>query len=354
MMRCIRRSVCHDGHVVKFTEENVEIPKAGDNEIVVKVKACGLSYVKNKVLSEMFKKVKLDSCIAGEDVSGVVTQVGVCVTSFQEGDAVVGILPLDSCFSGCGEYCVFAEYDLVKKPEHVEFVDAAATIGDCVRAYTALHYQAQVCAGDTLLVLDGATSFGSIAVQLAQQWGAKVMSTYSSPAERQHLECMQPPVAQVIELSKKNNILVSSVMEETGGVGIDCVVDNGVRMFTNEEDIALQEESSPYPQPHKNDVISCLGFGGKWITSQPDLQLDPPDTQQLFLRGASVNFLFHQAWVLTSAQQGRYQHILQDSMDKLDKGLIRCKIAKTVTFDEVLETMQSLEDVRLGKVVLKM
>ena len=29
--------------------------------------------------------------------------------------------------------------------------------------------------------------------------------------------------AQVIELSKKNNILVSSVMEETGGVGVDCV-----------------------------------------------------------------------------------------------------------------------------------
>ena len=32
---------------------------------------------------------------------------------------------------------------------------------DCVRAYTALHYQAQVCAGDTMLVLDGASSFGS-------------------------------------------------------------------------------------------------------------------------------------------------------------------------------------------------
>ena len=46
-----------------------------------------------------------------------------------------------------------------------------------------------------------------------------------------------------------------------------------VRMFTNEEDIALQEELCTYPRPHKNDVISCLGFGGKWITSQPDLQV---------------------------------------------------------------------------------
>ena len=43
-----------------------------------------------------------------------------------------------------------------------------------MRAYTALHYQSQVCAGDTVLVLDGASSFGSVAVQLARQWGAKV------------------------------------------------------------------------------------------------------------------------------------------------------------------------------------
>ena len=40
----------------------------------------------------MFKKEKLDSCIVGEDVAGVVTQVGSSVTSVQEGDAVVGRL----------------------------------------------------------------------------------------------------------------------------------------------------------------------------------------------------------------------------------------------------------------------
>ena len=56
----------------------------------------------------------------------------------------------------------------------LNFEDAAAGVGDCVKAYTALHYQAQVCAGDTVLVLDGASSLGSVAVQLARQWGAKV------------------------------------------------------------------------------------------------------------------------------------------------------------------------------------
>ena len=43
-----------------------------------------------QVLHEVFKKEKLDSYIVGEDVCGVVTQVGVNVTTIQEGDAVVG------------------------------------------------------------------------------------------------------------------------------------------------------------------------------------------------------------------------------------------------------------------------
>ena len=56
----------------------------------------------------------------------------------------------------------------------LSFEDAAAGIGDCIRACTALHYQARVCAGDTVLVLDGASTFGLVAVQLARLWGAKV------------------------------------------------------------------------------------------------------------------------------------------------------------------------------------
>lgn len=52
--------------------------------------------------------------------------------------------------------------------------EAAAGIGDAVRAYTALHYQARLCGGDTILIMDGASAFGIIAIQLAQLWGAKV------------------------------------------------------------------------------------------------------------------------------------------------------------------------------------
>lgn len=63
---------------------------------------------------------------------------------------------------------------LVKKPDRLSYEEAVAGVGDCLKAYTALYYQAHVTGGDTVLVIDGASSFGNIAIQLASQWGAKV------------------------------------------------------------------------------------------------------------------------------------------------------------------------------------
>lgn len=56
----------------------------------------------------------------------------------------------------------------------LSFEDAAGMLGDAVKAYTAVHYSAHICGGDTVLVVDGATPFGTVCIQLAQHWGAKV------------------------------------------------------------------------------------------------------------------------------------------------------------------------------------
>lgn len=67
----------------------------------------------------------------------------------------------------------------VKKPDRLSYEAAVAGIGDCLKAYTALYYQAHVCGGDTVLIIDGASSFGNVAIQLASQWGAKVYTETS-------------------------------------------------------------------------------------------------------------------------------------------------------------------------------
>ena len=42
-------------------------------------------------------------------------------------------------------------------------------------------------------------------------------------------------------------------------------------------------------------------------------QLDPPDSQMLYLKGASVSFLFEHSWVLSRGKS--FDYVLQKSLD---------------------------------------
>ncbi len=74
----------------------------------------------------------------------------------------------------------------------------------------------------------------------------------------------------------------------------------------------------PPPLPTKHQLISCLATRGHWVTTQPNLQLDPPDSQQLLLKGASLHFLFEPVWLLSGAHQGDFLHMLKNVLAKLE------------------------------------
>lgn len=321
------------------------------------VRACGLTSQNFLSLQELHKKIQIGrshSLVSsnltvgqqhegavrlsvGQDVAGVVIAIGSEVSTLNIGDEVVGIIPFDSTQSGCAESVVFQEFDLVKKPKKVSFVDAAGCIGDSVKAYTALHYLGRMASGHTVLVLNGASSFGSLCVQLAYHWGAKVLSTAMSRDESLYLKSLGSNKVQVLEVGDGDaTTLRTACMHETGGLGVDVLV----------------ESDSTIPCHSKHDLISCLAVGGCWVTSRSNLQLDPPNSRQLYMRCASVAFLFEQAWLMSSVQQGRYQHVLLDIMEKISSDVIRPNIHHTVNFDEVAEAVIGIEEVKVGKVVM--
>ena len=84
-----------------------------------------------------------------------------------------------------------------------------------------------------------------------------------------------------------------------------------------------EADSSSILTPTKHQLISCLAARGQWVTSQPDLQLDPPESQLLFMKGASLHFLFDPVWTLSGAQQGDYLSILDSVMKGLEKGSLK-------------------------------
>ncbi|XP_063220301.1 quinone oxidoreductase-like protein 1 [Bacillus rossius redtenbacheri] len=345
-----------EGSAQKITCREVQLQPLDKNGVLVKVKACGLlnSQLEYAAVSHILFKTNNNKYFpVGYDVAGIVAGVGSDVTTVTKGDHVVGIIPVDYDQSSCSDYVVLQEFDIVLKPERVSFVDAAGCISDAVKSYIALHYLGKMTSDSTVLVLDGASSFGSICIQLARHWGAKVLSTCSSEDEKRYLQSLDIDVSHIIDFTIKTDYIKSIVMLETGGMGVDIVVDSRKEILskTNDESNAITLKNSNSIISH-HDIISCLAVGGKWITSKADLQLDPPHSRQLYLRCASVCFLFEQAWMLSACQQGRYQHILMDTVEKINSKVIRPNIHHTVAFDGLADFFNSQDDLRVGKVVV--
>ncbi|XP_055018462.1 quinone oxidoreductase-like protein 1 isoform X2 [Boleophthalmus pectinirostris] len=308
--------------------------------------------VEVKLLREM--KIERDLISVGREVVGVVKQVGSKVSLFQPDEEVVGILPLDCPFSGlCGVIDIDEHY-LVHKPVQLSRVTVAAALRDAVAAYTALHTLAHMADRHSVLVVDGANSFGLMCIQLAWYHGLKVLTTSHSSQDHTFLEQLRPTVgvqdpivARVIPVYKGQiSNLVPAVLEETGDLGVDIVIDSGVHLHKEEEEADFV--------PHKHDLIDVLAVGGHWVTSHPHLQLDPPDCSYLHLKSASVSFLNPEVWTASSAQHGRYLHILKDIVDKMSTGVLRPQPEEALPLYEATVAMENIQHHPKRKAVVKL
>uniref|UniRef100_A0A8C0MWG4 Crystallin zeta like 1 n=2 Tax=Canis lupus familiaris TaxID=9615 RepID=A0A8C0MWG4_CANLF len=303
-------------------QERENLPVIEDNYVRLQVKACALSQINTKLLTEM--KMEKDFFPVGREIAGIVLD---------------GILPLDSEDPGLCEVVRVHEHYLVHKPEKVTWTEAAGTIRDGVRAYTALHYLSHLSPGKSVLIMDGASALGMIAIQLAHHRGAKVISTAGSLEDKQCLERLRPSIARVIDVSSGKAHVAESCLEETGGLGVDIVLDAGVRLYSKDDEPAVKL----HLLPHKHDIITLLGVGGHWVTTEENLQLDPPDSHCLFLKGATVAFLNDEVWNLSNVQQGKYLCILKDVMEKLSTGVFRPQLDEPIPLYEAKVSMEVVQ-----------
>ncbi|XP_049591144.1 quinone oxidoreductase-like protein 1 isoform X2 [Syngnathus scovelli] len=326
------------GSELKFIVQETTLPEIfGSHDVRVNVKACGLSPVDLKFLEDM--GLQGDTIPLGREVAGIVQR---------------GILPLDSVCSGLSEVIDINEQYLVPKPEKLSCTSVAAALEDGLCAYRALHTHAHMAAGQMLLVVDGASSFGLMCIQLACYHGVKVLTTSHSQEQHTFLEQLRPAVVRVIPIYKNSSDLLAAVMEETGCLGVDIVVDQGVRMQEKEQPDEEEGREEATFLPHKHDIISMLAVGGHWVTSQQDLQLDPPDSRLMSLKSASVSFLNPHVWLASSFQQGRHLHILKDIMEKMSSGVLRPQPEEAVPLQEAAAAMEDVQLQNKKKAVVEM
>jgi threonine dehydrogenase-like Zn-dependent dehydrogenase len=177
--------------------EDVPMPVPLADEVVVRVKACGICQTDHKAVTGRRRNVEFPA-ILGHEPAGIVAATGDGVTHFKEGDEVI-VAPsgfcgwCSYCRSGLHHYCTsafttggdgppdvwpgaFAEYfktrsgSIYLKPAQIDWESASLT-EPLAGAWKGLIQYSQMAPGDDVVVI-GVGSIGLLVVMLASAAGA--------------------------------------------------------------------------------------------------------------------------------------------------------------------------------------
>jgi crotonyl-CoA carboxylase/reductase len=194
-----------------FQVEEIEVPEPGAFEVIVRVMAAGVNF--NNVWAALGKPVSVFGYgdhpefghhIGGSDASGVVWKVGPGVTRWKPGDEVVvhcnqtsyedpevhGLDPMaapsqriwgyETTWGSFAQFTKVQAQQLLPKPKHLSWEEAASYGLTYFTAYRMLMEQANLQAGDKVLVWGAAGGLGVFAVQLCKMTGADCVGVVSS------------------------------------------------------------------------------------------------------------------------------------------------------------------------------
>jgi NADPH:quinone reductase-like Zn-dependent oxidoreductase len=162
--------------------EEIEKPTAGDDEVLIKVRAASVNPLDWHCMRGTPYLVRIMTGLRkpkitrlGVDVAGQVEAVGRNVTQFKPGDEVFG-----ACRGAFAEYACTSESALVMKPDNVTFEQAAAVANAAFTALQGLRDKGHIQPGQKVLINGAAGGVGTFAVQIAKSFGADVTGVCST------------------------------------------------------------------------------------------------------------------------------------------------------------------------------
>jgi NADPH:quinone reductase-like Zn-dependent oxidoreductase len=228
-MRAVRFDRYGDIDVLKVAE--VDRPKAGLGELLVRVKAAGINPGEASFRKGLFHAIWPATFPSGlgSDLAGVVEEVGAGVQGFASGDEVVGFTNRRASHA---EYVLVNAGDVVRRPANVPWEVAGALFVAGTTAYAAVRAVA-AGRGDHVAVSAAAGGVGSIAVQLEKLAGAAVVGI-AGPANHAWLSNHGvTPVAYGTGLEERiraaSGGTVDAFIDAFGGGYVDLAIHLGVR-----------------------------------------------------------------------------------------------------------------------------
>jgi NADPH:quinone reductase len=201
----------------QLTVAEVTPRRPGPGEVVIAVSACGVNFMDGLIVQGKYQMKPPLPFSPGAEVAGVVRDVGSGVTAVEAGTRVLAA----TGFGGFAEEVVVPAHAVVRLPEQMDFVAAAAFPIAYGTSYHALKDRARLSSGETLLVLGAAGGVGLTAVEIGKAMGARVIACASS-AEKLAL-CKEYGADELVDYTSTD--LRERIRELTAGKGVDVIYD---------------------------------------------------------------------------------------------------------------------------------
>ncbi|MFG3597914.1 NAD(P)-dependent alcohol dehydrogenase [Bradyrhizobium sp. RDI18] len=314
------------------------VPEPGDGQVLVRLRAATLNYRDLITVKGGYGSRQKFPLVPVSDGAGVIERVGPGVREFAAGDRVIGSFfeswiggepseaKMRSALGGAVdgvlcEYRVFPKHALVRTPEHLTDIEAAALPCAGLTAWSAVVKLGGVKPGQTVLT-QGTGGVSLFAVQFAKMCGARVIATSSSDAKIERLK----QLGADFTLNYKTTPDWGKKAREWSGHGVDLVVEVGGVGTLNESIRATR-------------IGGTIAFIGVLAGPPPsDLRLPLMVMQQQRLQGVTVGSV----------------EDLQAMVDAITTNDMKPVIDRTFSFDQVSDAFAHMESgAHFGKVAIE-
>src|SRR3954468_10296009 len=332
----------HGGPEVLRLDERPE-PRPRANEVLVEVRACALNHL------DVWARGGLPGIeiplphILGNDIAGTVREAGELVDWVKPGDEVLlqpgvscGHCP--ECLRGADNLCPaydilgyrrdggYAELvtapavNVVPKPENLSWTEAAALPLVLVTAWHMLVTRARVAPGEDVLIHAAGSGVGSIGIQIARLFGARVFATASS--EEKLAKARELGAAETINYS--DDAWPRQIKRLTNGRGVDVVFEH--------------TGATTWP-----GSILSLKKGGRLVTC---------GATSGFNASTDLRHVFYRHLTILGSMMGSKADLLA-AMKFIESGQIRAVVDRVLPLEQARKAHELMEDrAQFGKLVL--
>ncbi len=295
-MKCKAIVVAKTGGPEVLDFKEVDVPAPGPGQVLVRHRAIGLNFVEIYFRAGVYPAPSMPFT-PGSEAAGVIEALGPGVTEFKVGDRVAYA---GGPLGAYAEARVMPARVLVKLPDAIDEITAAATMLKGMTAHFLIHATRPIRPGETILVHAAAGGVGQILCQWAAHLGATVIGTVGND-DKARLAAAHG-CAHTIVYSRED--FVARVKEITGGALVPVVYDSvGEATFMKS--------------------LDCLSPRGMMVSYGQASGIVPPFSVNLLSAKGSL-YLTRPTLQTYTAKREELVERAQALFDALARGVVRC------------------------------